>query len=498
MTGYATRGPLGGGGVVAERETEREHALLARVRAMEEAVGAIGTTLDETGTCRELAAFAARRLRAAATVDLLAEPGAPPWRAAHAEPPERAASAAPAATHPADTPGGLPPTAPTASGGAAPGGLPPSVPTAEGGAAPGALPPSAPSASGGAEGGAASGGLPPFASSAPGGAAPGALPPSAPTAPATAAARGASGDTALAGTAPGGASHRLSLPLAVDGEEPAGTVTLTRAGPPFTADEAALLRYAARLAARHLGHARRLAAAEDAALHLQRALVAEPGRPHPNLEIAGGYLPAGPRALVGGDWFETVRLHFGRSLLVVGDVMGHGLDAAVDMNAYRNALREAAATDLPPHRVLRHLDSVVAEDDARRPATVLLVRVDPARGTATFASAGHLPPAVFHADGSAELVHLTVGPPLGTGVGGYEPTTRPLDPGDTLLLFTDGLVERRGEDIDHSLARLASLRLPRDPGPDRVVEEVLGRLGAHSAEDDVAVLAARIRVRPHQ
>ncbi|WP_436846706.1 PP2C family protein-serine/threonine phosphatase [Streptomyces litmocidini] len=271
---------------------------------------------------------------------------------------------------------------------------------------------------------------------------------------------------------------------------------VTRHGPGFSADEVAVLRQAARLAARHLGHARRLVATEDTALHLQRALVAEPGRPHPNLEIAGGYLPAGPRALVGGDWFETVRLHFGRSLLVVGDVMGHGLDAAVDMNAYRSALREAAATDLPPHRVLRHLDSVVAEDDARRPATCLLVQVDPARGTATFASAGHLPPAVFGPDGSAEIVDLPVGPPLGTGVGGYEPTTRPLAPGETLLIFTDGLVERRGEDIDLSLARLAALRLPAGSGPERVVEEVLHRLGAHHAEDDVAVLAARVRTRP--
>ncbi|MFB7962896.1 PP2C family protein-serine/threonine phosphatase, partial [Streptomyces sp. NPDC056019] len=129
-------------------------------------------------------------------------------------------------------------------------------------------------------------------------------------------------------------------------------------GPAFSVDETEVVRHAARLATRHLGHARLLAATEDTALHLQRALVAEPGQPHPNLEIAGAYLPAGPRTLVGGDWFETVRLHFGRSLLVVGDVMGHGLDAAVDMNAYRTALREVAATDLPPHRVLRHLDSV--------------------------------------------------------------------------------------------------------------------------------------------
>ncbi|MFC9793118.1 PP2C family protein-serine/threonine phosphatase [Streptomyces sp. NPDC127584] len=436
---------------MAEREAERKDVLLARVRAMEEAVGAIGTTLDETTTCRELAAFAARRLDASATVDLLTEPGAAPWRAARAEPPgaggPAAGRTAGPAPHPATTPGAVPPTA----------------------TIPGAVPPTA--------------------------TIPGAVPPTATTTPGAAPAEAAPGAAPLAGTAP----HRLSLPVAVDGEDPAGTVTLTRtAGPPFTEDDTALLRYAARLAARHLGHARRLAAAEGAALHLQRALVAEPGRPHPNLEIAGGYLPAGPRALVGGDWFETVRLHFGRSLLVVGDVMGHGLDAAVDMNAYRTALREAAATDLPPHRVLRHLDSVVAEDDARRPATVLLVRVDPARGAATFASAGHLPPAVIHADGSAELVDLDVGPPLGTGVGGYEPTTRPLRPGDTLLLFTDGLVERRGEDIDHSLARLASLRLPPDSGPDRVVEEVLGRLGAHRAEDDVAVLAARIRVRSHQ
>ncbi|MFC8763251.1 PP2C family protein-serine/threonine phosphatase [Streptomyces sp. NPDC057193] len=417
-TGYAAREPLGGGGVVAERD----EALVARVRAMERAIGEIGTTLDETTTCRELAAFAARHLHASTTVDLTREPGTPRSQVAHAEP-LPAAEGRTAAAH-AD-----------------------SRPATEG---------------------------------------------------RTATAH-ADSRPATERRTPAAPTHRLSAPLAVHDEEPLGAVTVTRdGGAPFSADEEALLRHVARLAARHLGHARRLAATEDTALHLQRALVAEPGRPHPNLEVAGGYLPAGPRALVGGDWFETVRLHFGRSLLVVGDVMGHGLDAAVDMNAYRTALREVAATDLPPHRVLRHLDSVVAENDARRPATCLLVRVDPARGTATFASAGHLPPAVFAADGSAELVDLPVGPPLGTGVGGYEPTTRPLTPAETLLIFTDGLVERRGEDIDVSLARLAAVRLPPDSGPRQVVDEVLRRLGAHGAEDDVAVLAARIRARAPQ
>ncbi|AJF69241.1 PP2C family protein-serine/threonine phosphatase [Streptomyces vietnamensis] len=413
---------------------ERDEALLNRARALEQAIAEIGTTLDETTTCRELAAFLARHLHGSVTVDLLDEPG---------DPVRRAASAGPTDT---DGGSGTSDGAPGGAPGSAFGGAPSSTPGGAPGSAPGGVP----------------------------GGAPGSVP------------GGASGD-----------APSLAVPLAVHDEDSLGTVIVTRhGGPRFSADETAVLRHAVRLAARHLGHARLLAATEDTALHLQRALVAEPGRPHPNLEIAGSYLPAGPRALVGGDWFETVRLHFGRSLLVVGDVMGHGLDAAVDMNAYRTALREVAATDLPSHRVLRHLDSVVAEDDARRPATCLLVRVDPGRGTATFANAGHLPPAVFGADGSVELVDLPVGPPLGTGVGGYEPTTRPLAPGDNLLIFTDGLVERRGEDIDVSLARLAALRLPADSGPEQVVEEVLSRLDAHHAEDDVAVLAARVRVRP--
>ncbi|MEU8530197.1 MULTISPECIES: PP2C family protein-serine/threonine phosphatase [Streptomyces] len=289
-------------------------------------------------------------------------------------------------------------------------------------------------------------------------------------------------------------SRTVSVPLAAHGLLH-GTLLAARAEGPFTAHERATLRTAAQMAATHLGHARRLAATEETALHLQRALVAEPGRPHPNLEIAGRYLPSGPRTLVGGDWFETVRLHFGRSLLVVGDVMGHGLDAAVDMNAYRSALREVASTDLPPHRVLRQLDTVVAEDRARRPATCLLVRVDPTRGAAGFASAGHLPPVVFTADGSADIVEVPVGPPLGTGFGGYELGTRELAASETLLLFTDGLVERRGEDIDVSLERLAALRMRPGAAPEEVVEEVLRRLDARHAEDDVAVLAARIRDR---
>ncbi|MER7156760.1 SpoIIE family protein phosphatase, partial [Streptomyces lydicus] len=96
----------------------------------------------------------------------------------------------------------------------------------------------------------------------------------------------------------------------------------------------------------------------------------------------------------------------------------------------------------------------------------------------------------------AELVPVPVGPPLGTGVGGYDLITRPLSPDETLLMFTDGLVERRGEDIDDSMARLARLRLPAGAGMEDVLDEVLLRLDGTHAEDDVAVLAARLRPHP--
>ncbi|WP_405997948.1 PP2C family protein-serine/threonine phosphatase [Streptomyces sp. NBC_00829] len=288
---------------------------------------------------------------------------------------------------------------------------------------------------------------------------------------------------------------RLAVPLTLH-DRVLGAVLVARARGRFGDRDVLITRSAARRAAVAIEHARLFGQAQRTAVELQRALLTDPGLPHPNLELATRYLPAGSGDLVGGDWFETVRLHFGRTLLVMGDVMGHGVEAAVDMNTYRAALRDVAAADVPPHRVLRRLDQDIAGAADRRPAACLLVRVDPARGLATFASAGHLPPAVFSRDGTADLVQLPVGPPLGTGVGGYDITSRELDPGDTLLMFTDGLVERRGEDIDISLARLA--RVHADPGGtlEGLVDGVLSELDAAHAEDDVAIMAARFRSPP--
>ena len=302
----------------------------------------------------------------------------------------------------------------------------------------------------------------------------------------------------LAADCPDGApagTHSMTVPLVAHARR-YGELVAVRTGAAYTAQEITVMHHAARLAAVNLGHARKYAAVQSAATNLQRALLAEPGRPHANLDVATSYLPAGGSVLVGGDWLETVRLHFGRTLLVMGDVMGHGLDAAVDMSAYRSLLRYIASTDLPPHRVLRQLDAAAAEEHTRRPATCLLVQVDPARGTAALVSAGHLPPVRFGADGTGTLLRLPVGPPLGTGVGGYQQTTCALAPDQTLVMFTDGLVERRREDIDESLARLAGLRLPPGAGVQETLDFILDRLDAQNAEDDVAVLTARIRRSP--
>jgi serine phosphatase RsbU (regulator of sigma subunit) len=303
------------------------------------------------------------------------------------------------------------------------------------------------------------------------------------------------GENRASCAASGGPRPTLCVPLATNGHH-YGMLVCARDGAPFTRLEAALLTFLAERAASHIRHAREHEQVSGIVGKLQRALLAEPGRPHPNLDVAIRYLPVGQSAVVGGDWCETVRLHFGRTLLVVGDVMGHGLEAAVDMAAYRSALRYIASADLPPHRVLRQLDDIASRESDRRPATCLMARVDPNRGQVTLASAGHLPPAVIDGQGRTALLPIPVGPLLGAGLGGYEPATYRLESSQTLMLFTDGLVERRGEDIDQSLARLSRVGVEADGGVEDVLDTMLTRLDTSHAEDDVAVLAARLHHRP--
>jgi len=292
-----------------------------------------------------------------------------------------------------------------------------------------------------------------------------------------------------------GIHSALLVPLSARGE-PLGTLSMVRAGdsPAFTDEDVVAAQDLARRAAISLDNARRYTREHHIALELQRALLAGPILPNPGLEVATRYLPSGTSALVGGDWFDCVPLSRERTMLVIGDVMGHGVAAAVDMSHYSAMLRALAADHLPPHVVLERLDSLMARLSGERPATCLLAVVDTRRGLVTCAAAGHLPPAVLDRRNRVRLLEVPTGPPLGTGMGGYSSSSSRCAPGDTLLLYTDGLVERRGEDIDRSLRRLAELRLPESASLDGVLDQVLDELVASGAdaEDDVAVLAARI------
>ncbi|WP_326766502.1 SpoIIE family protein phosphatase [Streptomyces sp. NBC_01591] len=306
--------------------------------------------------------------------------------------------------------------------------------------------------------------------------------------------RSAPGPERLAAYRALGMHSAVIVPVAVR-SGPLGILGLIRAGdsPVFTDEDVVIARELAGRAAVDLDHARRYAHEHTIALELQRSLLSEPRPPHPHIEIATRYLPADRSVMVGGDWFDVIPLRDGRHLKAMGDVMGHGVEAAVAMSHYRSLLRMLADDELPPHRILEQLDRMVERSGPDRAATCLLAVVDRLGGACEVASAGHLPPVLIDPRGGARVCEeVMVGPPLGTGFGGYRTTPVEFEPGTVLFLYTDGLVERRGEDIDASVGRLKELTIPVGGSLDDLLDEVLERFGP-GAEDDIAVLASRTR-----
>ncbi|MEV3929241.1 MULTISPECIES: SpoIIE family protein phosphatase [unclassified Streptomyces] len=287
----------------------------------------------------------------------------------------------------------------------------------------------------------------------------------------------------------------VAVPLTTDGRS-LGVLSLVRAGdsPPFTEGlDVVVARTLAGRAAVDVDHADHYTHEHRVAKELQRSLLSEPRVPDSGIEIASLYLPAGAGALVGGDWFDAIPLSGGRHMKVMGDVMGHGVEAAVAMSNYRSMLRIMAEDDHPPHRVLERLDRAVEQSGLDRAATCLVAVVDRREGVCEVASAGHPPPVLIDPGArGARVAQIPVGPPLGTGMGGYRTTVLPCAPGTVLFMYTDGLVERRGEDIDVSIARLASLRAPASGHLEELLDEVVDRF-ADTAEDDIAVLVSRSR-----
>ncbi|MFF7447795.1 MULTISPECIES: SpoIIE family protein phosphatase [unclassified Streptomyces] len=243
----------------------------------------------------------------------------------------------------------------------------------------------------------------------------------------------------------------------------------------------------------HAEAAERLRASErrqrETAVTLQRSLLPQVLEEPDDLRIAATYQPGGTEAAVGGDWYDVITLGGGRTALVIGDVMGRGVRAAAVMGQLRTAVRAYARLDLPPHEILQLLDGLATEIDANQIATCVYAIHDPNEGKLVYASAGHLPILVRDESGAVLRADEPTGPPLGTGGWVHASGSIPLGPGATAVLYTDGLVERRNEDLDEGIAALERA-LSGATGTPQVVCDRLVRSAGVTADhdDDVAVL----------
>ncbi|MEU5996690.1 SpoIIE family protein phosphatase [Streptomyces sp. NPDC047197] len=211
-------------------------------------------------------------------------------------------------------------------------------------------------------------------------------------------------------------------------------------------------------------------------------------------DIATRYLPGTLLGRVGGDWFDSVKLPGSRTALVVGDVMGHGLNSAAMMGQLRTAVQTMAALDLPPAQLLRNLDDLAQRLGEHYLATCLYAVYDPIASELRLANAGHIPPVLVRADdGRSELLDLPTGAPIGVGGVPFEAVTVRVAPGDRLLMCTDGLVEVRGEDIGVGLATLTESAAHPAASMDDACDTIIRALNTRGGrKDDVALLMARL------
>ncbi|MET8453515.1 SpoIIE family protein phosphatase [Streptomyces sp. NPDC005209] len=274
---------------------------------------------------------------------------------------------------------------------------------------------------------------------------------------------------------------------------------------PFHEDDLLLAEELVTRAALSLDNARQYTREHTAALALQRNLLPHRLMGGTAVEVAWRYLPADVDAGVGGDWFDVIPLSGARVGLVVGDVVGHGINAATTMGRLRTAVRTLADLEMPPDQLLAHLDDTfqrLAEQDAdaadQTPtvvgATCLYAVYDPTTRKCTMARAGHPPPAIIDPQGQVTFPDLPTGSPLGIGLGvPFEAVELELPEGTLLALYTDGLIETRDDDIDVGM-RCLGIALAQ---PSHSLEELCTRatetLPRQAPSDDITLLLARTR-----
>ncbi|MEU2655055.1 SpoIIE family protein phosphatase [Streptomyces sp. NPDC007325] len=279
----------------------------------------------------------------------------------------------------------------------------------------------------------------------------------------------------------------------------------TRGATPFDETDIRLMHDLCARTATAIDNAFRFAREHQTAVVLQRSLLPPAATRSTAAETAGFYLPAGGSVSVGGDWYDAFDLSSLRVGLVVGDVVGHGLEAAATMARLRTAVQTLAELDLPPDELLARLDDLVRrmQIEAEHPDTVggscLFAVYDPVARTCRMASAGHPPPALVTPAGEVAFVPLAPGPLLGVGDHPFEVTTLTLPPGSTLVCYTDGLL---GRDVAAGSERLKAdlAELSGDFGsPASLGEAVLAQSPhAENPADDITLLLARTHAVPEE
>ncbi len=262
----------------------------------------------------------------------------------------------------------------------------------------------------------------------------------------------------------------------------------------LAADDRAIVEALAGQAAQALDRANLFESERTIAETLQRSVLPVSLPRVEGVQLAARYLPGSAQLNVGGDWFDALQLHDGTLGLVVGDVVGKGVQAAASMAQLRNAIRAFSVERLKPSSALARLNRLADDVLDTSFATVLYLVLDTEKGVCKLSSAGHPPPVVAYPDGRVLLIEEARGLPLGTGIDAkYRQETIDLPAGSVIVLYTDGLVERRGRSIDDGLTDLKVAVAEASKDPDRLLEHILDRLvGSGEREDDIAVLAARV------
>jgi GAF domain-containing protein len=282
------------------------------------------------------------------------------------------------------------------------------------------------------------------------------------------------------------------VPL-VGADRTLGAITLIRSENerPYGPDDLAVAEELGRRAGTAVENALLHGQVRDTAVRLQRAVLPERLAEVPGWRLAAHYEPGGA-AEVGGDFYDAVALPDGRLAVCIGDVMGHGVPAAAAMAQVRASVRALLTVDPAPERVLESLQRMFTLLGVERLVTLVYGLLEPAAARCTLVNAGHHPPLVLRADGRTEWAACRRRRLLGAEPDDCAPAVLPFAAGDTLLLFTDGLVERRDEVVDTGLARLAG-HAGALAGPELAagLAALVERMGAGAGEDDVTALAVR-------